>query len=650
VGASATSGRVRFPLRSTALKLPQLVVLHSTTNVPRSTLHGLLELTWRYRGTCLRVFADQVFLLALNLGAVSLSGLCVDVLRYALQTGASEPKWPFGLEGARELSIAGQLSVVGGAVVLLGALYAYLTYHYTFRINEVLHMDFVPKLRQHVFERLQVLGPPFLERHGSGALINRVTGDVQSVRSFVDQVLLRGAVLVVSLVVFSAYMLRVHLVLAALCLAPMPAIWFVTRRFSARTQPGYTENRALVDEVALTMNEGAAGMAVTKAFGREKEELSRFAKKNDAVFRQAETLFGNVSQLSAWLSFFPYLSSAALLGYGGLLVARGELSLGNLVVFAGLLGQFATQVGTLAQITNTLQQSLAGAERVFEVIDAEPVVHNPTEPRALLQASGHLRCHDVVFGYPGGAPVLKGVSLEIRPGQCVALLGPTGSGKSTLLKLIMRTYDVSGGAIHLDGRDVRELDLQVLRSAAACVFQDTQLFRGTVAENIAFGYPDAPREAIERAARLSSAHEFIAALPQGYDTYLRAGGGELSGGQRQRLALARAVLPEPPLLLLDDPTAALDPRTESDVLAGLAQTVRQCSTLLVTGRLSTCRIADYVYVLENGAIVDAGTPQALQSRPGLFQRIALLQGVAQARGVTPGPGVAQAGGVARQPW
>jgi ABC-type multidrug transport system fused ATPase/permease subunit len=318
------------------------------------------------------------------------------------------------------------------------------------------------------------------------------------------------------------------------------------------------------------------------------------------------------------------------LGYGGYLVSRGELSLGaGLFVFANLLQQFANQVGQITNIANSIQSSLAGAERVFEILDAPLEVQSPVKPVQPKRVRGEVRFEDVTFGYDPDRRVLKDLSFEVSAGMSVAIVGETGAGKSTLLSLLPRFYDATDGRVLIDGVDVREMNLDHLRRSVGVVFQETFLFSNTVASNIAFGNPEATPEQIERAARIAAAHEFIANLPKGYDTVIGEFGCNLSGGQRQRLAIARAVLLEPPILILDDAMASVDPETEHEILSAMESAMAGRTTFVVAQRLSTLRRADLVLVLEEGRIVQRGGHADLMRQRGHYRQSALLQGASE---------------------
>jgi ATP-binding cassette, subfamily B, bacterial len=591
-------------------------------------LRRLLALSWRYRGQCIAVFACQVSLLGLGVLGLGVSGLAIDVTRHALDASSPVPRWPLGI-APPPWSTLRMLLGLGALVLVAAAARAALNYWYALLASDLLQMKLVPELRSRVFDKLQRLSFRFFDQNASGSIFNRVTGDVQSVRSFVDGVLLQGAIMLLSLAVYLAYMLRSHALLTLSCLALTPLLWLATHVFARKVAPAYRKNRELSDRMVLAMSEGVSGMQLTKVFGRESQERERFEGHNQLLRDQQRAVFVTVSRFTPTIDFIAQLNIGVLLLYGGSLVMHQRMSLGDLIVFAGLLQQFSAQVSSMAGIVNTLQQSLIGARRVFEVLDAPLEVAEPAAPLRPERVTGRIRFEHVAFGYSPGAPVLDDVDFEIGPGECVAVLGATGAGKSTLLSLIPRFYDPLRGQITLDGVDLKRLPLDYLRRNIGLVFQESLLFRNSVAQNIAFGNPGASREQIEAAAKIAGAHSFIVELPDGYDTVLEEGAVNLSGGQRQRIAIARALLLEPKILLLDDPTTAVDPQTEHEVLEAMDAAIEGRTTLIVANRLSTLRRADWILVLDDGRVVERGTHAQLMKNHGIYYRAASLQAADQ---------------------
>ncbi len=605
-------------------------------------IRRLIGLAWRYRMPCLQVLFLQLILLTLGLTGLSLTGLGIDYIRYELGRRGVGDAVPFpdpavGPSLPREWDPVHVILLVSAGILAFALLRAFLNYVYTVAINLLVQQKLVVDLRSEIHDKLQRLSFRFFDANTTGSIITRVTGDVQAVRMFVDQVLIQSVIMAISLTVYLAYMLTLSPALTLACLATTPVLALLTAWFSRMIQPRYQRNRELMDKMVQHFAESIQGIQVTKAFGREDEDRAAFQVRNRAVLEQQHGIFWRVSLFSPAVGFLTRINMMVLLGYGGWLVIQGQLPLGTgLVVFAGLLEQFSGQINQVANITSSIQQSLVGARRVFEIIDAPVEVRSAPDAIRIPRLGGAVRFEDVAFTHPGSdivptttgtgpEPVLRDINLEVKPGQCVAILGATGAGKSVLMSLIPRFYDPTKGRLLLDGMDARQLHLDDLRRSIGIVFQDSFLFSNTVAANIAFGHPEADRAQIIRAAKIAAAHDFITALPQGYDTVLGESGNTLSGGQRQRLAIARAVLLEPAILLLDDPTASIDTETEHEIFDALDRAIAGRTTFIVAHRLSTLRRADFIIVMENGSITQRGTHAELIAVPGPYLRVANLQ-------------------------
>lgn len=585
----------------------------------------MLGLSWRYRRACLAVLTVQVLLLALSLSGLGLTGLAIDLLRHQLDPTSSPPQWPLGLAPPDHWSSIGCMSLIAGAIVALALSNTLLRYVSALAVAE-LTQRVVVHLRAAVYDKLQRLSFRFFDSNDSSSIINRVAIDVPTIPMFIEGVILRVILVGLSLGVYLAYMLSVHVPLTLACLAVTPFLWYGAVIFSRCVQPAYVQNAKLMDHMVLSFKENVQGMHVVKGFAREGEQLAQFRRANEEIHQQKRRIFWTISIFQPAMGFLTQLNTLVLLAYGGYLVVRGELLLGaGLYVFSSLLQEFANQVGQITNITNSIQSSLAGAQRVFEVLDAPVEMASPPEAIRLPRAQGAIRFENVSFSYLADEPVLEEIRFEVRPGECVAIVGATGSGKSTLLSLIPRFYDATGGRVTVDGVDVRQLDLDDLRRNIGIVFQESFLFTDTVGANIAFGRPEAADDLIDRAAQIAAASQFIREMPEGYETLVGEQGSNLSGGQRQRLAIARALLLDPPILILDDATAAVDSQTELEIQRAINSAMHGRTTLLVAHRLSTLRRADKIIVLDKGRIVAMGTHEELLQQSEHYRNLALLQ-------------------------
>jgi len=602
----------------------------------------LLALAWQFRANCLWSMVLSLLLLLLGIAGLQLLGLVIDVIRQAQNPALPAPAFLLGWHPPAGWSALRVVTVLALAIVLQALFRAALTYKYNMVTARLTQGEIVPELRSQIYAKLQRLSFTFFDVHGSNSIFNRVTGDVQNTRLFVDGVLLQGLNMILTQVTYAFFMWRIHPALTLACLCVSLPLWWLAHFYSARLRPGYLRNRELSDEMVLLFSESVRGMQTVKGFAAEAHQIRRFEAANDQVSSQQRRIFWDLSVFTPGTQMLSQLSLVILFAYGGWLYVQGKIALGGgLVVFAGLLQQFTGQVANISTIANSIQQSLAAARRVYEVMDTPLDVES--RPHALKpgRLTGQITFENVSFSYtqlpgkagnaqvqtPAGAPVpaLTDVSFTVKAGQIVGIFGMTGAGKSSLLGLIPRFYDPNQGRILADGKDLRDLDLDAFRRQVGIVYQESFLFSNTVAANIAFGHPQATMDQIERAARIAAAHDFIIDLPHGYETVLGESGVDISGGQRQRLALARALLLQPPILILDDPTASVDAHTENEIVSALREAMMGRTTFVVSSRLSLLRRADLILVLENGRLTQTGTHEELVHRPGPYHETALLQ-------------------------
>ena len=476
-------------------------------------------------------------------------------------------------------------------------------------------------MRNGLYAKLQRLSFGFYDRHQTGQLMSRATVDLQAVRFFLGYGLIFFFQHITTVVGVTAVMYVANWRLALAATAITPLIVIVAYRYSTVSHPILRDVQQKMADVATVAEEGIVGVHVVKSFAQEGSEGRKFAGRSEAVFEQSVTANRQRALYVPLLSFLPLVAQAIVLLVGGRMVVNGDLTLGSFIFFNVLVVMLVQPLRMLGMWIGQSQRATASGERIFEVMDEPEEVTDLPDAVELPAGEGRVRFEHVSFGYDLERPVLRDVDLELEPGRTVALIGHTGSGKTTLATLVPRFYDTAAGRVTVDGLDVKEAKLVSLRRQIGIVAQDPFLFSDTVRENIAFGRPDASQEQIEEAARLAQAHDFVVALPEGYDTVIGERGITLSGGQRQRIAIARALLLDPRILILDDATASVDATTEAKIRLGLRQAMKNRTTIIIAHRLSTLALADELVVLDRGRIVARGTHEDLIQRSPVYREI-----------------------------
>jgi ATP-binding cassette subfamily B multidrug efflux pump len=488
-------------------------------------------------------------------------------------------------------------------------------------------------LRRDLFEHLQTLSLRFFDRHPHGELMSRLTNDLDAVSRVLSQNVtqLFGGLLSLGGIVVMMFAINFWLALASMLVLPLMLglVGFVGKR----TRGGFRILQAKVGRLNGQLEEMFSGQRVIMAFGQEASTLADFDAANEDVRIAGIKAQSYAMLIPPLMGILSNANIAVLAGLGGWMTLRGLASVGTIATFYTYSRNFARPLRQLGDLYNQIQAALAGAERVFQIIDTEPELTDAPDAVPLDEIAGEVVFDGVDFSYVDGVPVIKDMSLEARPGQTIALVGPTGAGKTTIINLLTRFYDVDGGAIQIDGRDIRGVQKASLRRQLGIVLQDTFLFSGTVMENIRYGRLDASDEDCIAAARLANADQFIRRLPQGYKTELSERASNLSQGQRQLLAIARAVLANPSILILDEATSSVDTRTEVHIQEALLRLMEGRTSFVIAHRLSTVRDADLLLVINDGRIIERGSHEELLAQGGFYHNLYMSQFKGQTRGL-----------------
>ena len=480
-------------------------------------------------------------------------------------------------------------------------------------------------LRNSMYDKLQHLSFAYHDKEHTGNLMSKVTSDIEAVRRFVMMGMVRSLEVVVRVAAIVGLLVYLNWELTLMALAFVPFLVTRSTFVMTRLRAMWLHVQEIMGELVTVMQENLSGIHVVKAFAAEDHEKGKFrskARELQAEYFASERLQGTNG---AWMTFYFTLALGLIIWYGGWEVIRGDLEAGDLAKFLLLMNQLTFPVRMTPQIISSFSRAVSSGTRLFDVLDARsPVVERP-RAREMSRPAGHVRFENVSFSYGSDIPALKNVNISADPGSVIALLGAPGSGKSTIVNMLPRFYDVTGGRITIDGQDIRDFTLASLRKNVGIVQQDVYLFSATVRDNIAYGAVDASAEEVTRAAKVAQLHGHIEELPYGYETWVGERGSTLSGGQRQRLSIARTILLDPPVLILDDSTSSVDVETERQIHRAMVDVMRGRTTFVIAHRLSTVREADLILVLKNGEIVEEGGHRELMAKGGLYREIYDLQ-------------------------
>jgi ABC-type multidrug transport system fused ATPase/permease subunit len=525
------------------------------------------------------------------------------------------------LSGGSKMQIAAAAAIAAVLIAVLGAIASYIANYYTTSVGQWVAND----LRLRTYHHLQQLSLSYYDSHETGTLLSTITSDVQTIQGFASSSTLGIVVDLFTIVAMLFIMFRLNWDFTLIAVAVTPFMLLLVSRFKKAVKKATHEVRKEQSKMVAVVDQGLQSMRVVKAFGRQDLAERELAEVSQATVDASLKARRVKALLSPIVAITVSLCTAVVLWRGSALIIAGVMTAGALTVFLSYLNKFFKPVQDLATMTNAIAQAAVGVERIRGILDAETIIPERPDAREPQTLKGEIEFDHVAFSYNADAPVLTDVSFKIEAGQMVGVVGPTGCGKSTVVSLIPRFYDPKGGAIRIDGADIREYKHLALRDQIGYVLQDPGLFEGSVRDNIAFGKKGVTDAQILEAAKLANADEFIAKMPHGYDTMIGERGETLSGGQRQRIGIARAIIRDNPILILDEPTAALDTESEQLVMEALERLMKGRTVLTIAHRLSTIRDADKIIVLKGGVVAEEGSHDELLARGGVYAELYRIQ-------------------------
>ncbi|MCU4992672.1 ABC transporter ATP-binding protein/permease [Bacillus cereus] len=504
--------------------------------------------------------------------------------------------------------------------MLLIAIYGitvFLTWLQTFVMVNVA-LKTIQKIRQDIFEKIQTLSLRFFDVRSQGDLMSRVTNDIDNLNQALTQSVVQIISSALTFIGVTIAMFALDWILAIVTLITVPIMFFVTKKLVAYSGKNFAKRQKDLGELNGFIEEAITGADVTTLYGKEKETVQNFNKINEQLRVSATKADTFSAFIFPSMNFINNLGMGLVIGTGSVMVLNGMTTVGVIAAFINYSRQFSRPLSQFATLMNTIQAAVAGGERVFEIMDEVPEIQNKKDASVVQNLQGHVALENVSFGYEENKAILKEVSLKAKPGETIALVGPTGSGKTTIINLLTRFYDIQQGQIHIDGKNIKDYDINSLRSKIGVVLQDTYLFAGTIMDNIRYGRLNASDEEVINAAKAASAHSFIKHLPYQYETKIASEGSNLSQGQKQLLAIARAILADADILILDEATSNIDTRTELQIQEGLNNLMRGRTSFVIAHRLKTIEKADQILVIKDGSIMEIGNHESLMKDRGCY--------------------------------
>jgi ABC-type multidrug transport system fused ATPase/permease subunit len=523
--------------------------------------------------------------------------------------------------GPGKMQIAAVAALFAVAIAVIGSIASYIDNYYTESVGQWVAHD----LRMRTFHHLQRLSLAYYDTHQTGTLLSTITDDIQTIQNFASSATLGILVDLLTIIGMLGLMFWLNLDFALMALGVTPVLLLFVSRFKKAVKKATHEVRHRQADIVAAVQQGLESVRVVKAFGRQDLEQEELSEVSHATVEAALKARKVKSMLSPVVTVTVALCTAVVLWHGTSLILAGTMTVGALTVFLSYLNKFFKPVQDLAKMTNAIAQAGVGVERIQAILETDTIIPERPDAREPDSTRGEIVFDHVAFGYNKDEPVLRDVSFRIEQGELVGIVGTTGGGKSTVVSLIPRFYDPTSGSVRIDGVDIRDYKVHPLRDQIGFVLQDTVLFRGTIRDNIAYGRPGATQAEIEEAARLANADEFISRMPHGYDTAVGERGLTLSGGQRQRIGIARAIIRDTPILILDEPTAALDTESERLVIEALERLMKGRTVITIAHRLSTIRDANKIIVLKEGVVAEQGTHQELIDLGGVYAELHRIQ-------------------------